>query len=95
MGKNVKFDFKAYEGNSHARRVFWYRAGYIVGLTGLVGYWIIAILKLMDSHFFIHANYWGQPIGTFGFMIVLLVCSVAWVWTIPKYWNGPIKADEV
>jgi hypothetical protein len=92
--KNVNFDYEVHKGKIKRRRVFLYRAGYIISFLFLAGYWLVSILKFFNNEMFIHANYWGQPIDTFGFMIVLFFLTIAWVWSIPKYWNGPKPSND-
>jgi len=69
-------------------RKFFYRTGYIIGAIVLAGYWAMALGYAADGRIFAYKTFKNLTVTTSGLFIMLVVFTVAWFWTIPKYWNG-------
>lgn len=64
------------------------RPAFLIGFLFLAGYWLKAYVALRDDQIFAYKNYWGAGVETTGLIIVLLVASAAFLWALPRYWNG-------
>lgn len=74
--------------------IFFYRAGYVLAAFALVSYWLIAIKAYQDGELFAYETFYNLSMSTSGLFILLIFFTVAWFWTIPKYWNGPQEKDD-
>lgn len=76
------------------KKTLWIRIGYIIGAIFLAQYWLMTYIAYSEGRIFSHSNYWGAGIGTSMLFILVVFFTIAWLVTIPKFWNGTSRKDK-
>lgn len=84
------------QGNRQSRRSLtnWEKVGLIVAFIFLLIYWTKALHYLASGNAWGHSNYWGQPVGTFLLVAVLLAGSVAFIAALWRYWLSGVFDEK-
>lgn len=72
----------------------WEKIGLAIAFIFLVVYWTKVFHYYISGDAWGHSNYWGQPVGTFLLIAVLLVGSVAFVAILWRYWLSRLFEDK-
>jgi hypothetical protein len=72
----------------------WETIGLTIAFIFLVVYWTKAFHYYVSGNAWGHSNYWGQPVGTFLLIAVLLAGSVAFVAILWRYWLSRLFEEK-
>jgi hypothetical protein len=87
-------------GNEKPKREYrrsltkWETIGLTIAFIFLVVYWTKAFHYYMSGNAWGHSNYWGQPVGAFLLIAVLLAGSVAFVAILWRYWLSRLFEEK-
>jgi len=74
----------------------WRKTGLLVAFILLAIYWTKAIRTFLAKDPWSHSNYWGQAVGTFLLIAILVVGSIAFLVIVWRLWKSKhVQVDAV
>ena len=75
-----------------SKGVFW--TTLVVAALFLVQYWLKFLIAIEAGDAVVHKNYWGQSVGTYLLLAVLLVATPVYFYLAWKYYSRKNKKNE-